>query len=151
MVRAERPIRWTRIIAPGRPIARQSKFGNESCPASGRADPVMSRRTHTPGLARVQSLGPFRGNLPPPVSPEDQRAPHRIDHSLSPSTKHPKAPTPSKDQQAGRIVPPSAAWPPQGQKSLIIIQRLPCRGNNDQLKTQLNSAVVPCAAQCTNE
>ena len=48
----------------GRPIARGGKFGNESCPVSGRADPVMTRRSHRPGLAqgpwRPQSLGLFR-------------------------------------------------------------------------------------------
>lgn len=53
-----RGIRWTRIIAYGRPIARESKFGNESCPASGRADPVMTRQSLTPGLAQLHSLGP---------------------------------------------------------------------------------------------
>ena len=35
----------------GRPIARGGKFGNESCPVSGRADPVMTRRSQRPGLA----------------------------------------------------------------------------------------------------
>ena len=53
-----RGIRWTRIIAYGRPIARESKFGNESCPASGRADPVMTRQSLTPGLAQLHNLGP---------------------------------------------------------------------------------------------